>query len=100
MTSSHSRLINELSSSTSIISLRYILPEILTDESAANNTIIWKFHTLGHVITIYGSLSNFGSRLHRMCLNKSKFALASDLMPSKYDLKDDSINNVNDNNEK
>ena len=57
-----------------------------------------KFQALGYV-TIYGSLFDSSSRLHKVCIDKSKFDLTLDLMLSKCDLKDDSMNNVNDNHE-
>ena len=74
------------------------MPEIPIDRSVANHTVIFKFQFLRHV-TIYGSLSNSSSWLHKVCLDKSKFAPAIDLMLSKCDLKDDTMNNINDNHE-
>lgn len=58
----------------SSVSLRYSLPEILTNTSAIK-TVNLKFLTLGHIVNVYGSLSDVaGSGLHRVCLDKCKFA--------------------------
>ena len=98
MATCHSRLIDKLFSSISIISLRHIMPEILINGSIANHTIIFKFQALEHVM-VYNWLSDSSSGLYKVCLDKSKFTLTLDLMMSKCDLKNDTMNNINDNHE-
>ncbi|XP_061355642.1 F-box protein SKIP22-like [Gastrolobium bilobum] len=67
------------SGSSSMISLRYTLPEILN--SGASQTVNLKFQTLGHLVNVCGSLSDdAGSRLHVVHLDKCKFARPVKLM--------------------
>lgn len=64
---------------SSMISLRYTLPEILTNGSS--HTVNLKIQTLGHLVNVCGSLfDDVGSKLHRVCLDKCKFARPLGLM--------------------
>ncbi|KAJ7967605.1 F-box protein SKIP22-like [Quillaja saponaria] len=72
---------------SSTLSLRYTLPVILYDGSGANESVCLKFQSLGHFVNIYGSLSNGGLGLYRVCLDKSKFARTIDLMRANSDSK-------------
>ncbi|MED6156879.1 hypothetical protein PIB30_018450 [Stylosanthes scabra] len=72
----------------SSISLRYTLPEILTSDSGVSRTVLLKFQTLGHLVNVYGSLSDdAGSGVHRVSLDKRKFAKPLELMLSNFESK-------------
>jgi F-box protein 7 len=78
MAISCSHLVDNMSSS-SMISLRYTLPEILTNGSS--HSVNLKIQTLGNFVNVYGSLSDdVGSRVHRVYLDKSRFARPLELM--------------------
>ncbi|WJX14871.1 hypothetical protein P8452_05078 [Trifolium repens] len=78
MAISCSHLVDNMSSS-SMISLRYTLPEILTNGSSHSVTL--KIQTLGSFVNVYGSLSDdVGSRVHSVYLDKSRFARPLELM--------------------
>ncbi|RDX79380.1 F-box protein SKIP22, partial [Mucuna pruriens] len=64
---------------SSVISLRYSLPEILAN--GASHSVNLKFQTLGHFVNVCGSLSDdVGSRLHCVCLDKRKCSKPLELM--------------------
>ncbi|XP_020239863.1 F-box protein SKIP22 [Cajanus cajan] len=64
---------------SSVVSLRYTLPEILTN--GASHSVNIKFQTLGHFVNVCGSLSDdVGSRLHCVCLDKRKCVRPLELM--------------------
>ncbi|RZB43781.1 F-box protein SKIP22-like [Glycine soja] len=64
---------------SSVISLRYALPEILAN--GASHSVNLKFQTLGHFVNVCGSLSDdVGSRLHFVCLDKRKYVRPLELM--------------------
>ncbi|KEH22785.1 F-box SKIP22-like protein [Medicago truncatula] len=72
MAISISHLIDDMSSS-SMISLRYTLPEILTNGSS--HSLNLKIQTLGHFVNVYGSLyDDVGSSVHMVYLDKCRFA--------------------------
>ncbi|KAK7379026.1 hypothetical protein VNO80_04478 [Phaseolus coccineus] len=76
---------------TSMISLRYTLPEILVN--GASHSVNLKFQTLGHFVSVCGSLSDdTGSRLHYICLDRRKYVRPLELMPANSESK----GNVND----
>ncbi|KAK7334694.1 hypothetical protein VNO80_26455 [Phaseolus coccineus] len=57
---------------SSMLSLRYTLPEILVD--GGSHSVNLKFQTLGHFVNVCGGLSDdTGSRLHYVCLDKRKY---------------------------
>lgn len=75
---------SEWPSTAVTMSLSYTLPEILNMN--ANNvieSIVLKFQSLGHFVNVYGCLVGGDSGLHRICLNKSKFAPIIDLVWTK-----------------
>ncbi|XP_057736001.1 F-box protein SKIP22-like [Arachis stenosperma] len=77
------------SASASSISLRYTLPEILTSDSGVSRTVLLKFQTLGHLVNVYGSLfDDAGSEVHRVSLDKRKFAKPLKLMLGNFESKD------------
>ena len=56
---------------SSMISLRYTLPEILVD--GGSHSVNLKFQTLGHFVIVCGGLSDdSGWRLHHVCLDKGE----------------------------
>ncbi|QCE08429.1 F-box protein SKIP22-like [Vigna unguiculata] len=64
---------------SSVISLRYALPEILVN--GASHSVNLKFQTLGHFVNVCGSLSDdTGSRLHYVCLDRRKYVRPLELM--------------------
>lgn len=80
MAISCSNLVDDMSSSSSsMISLRYTLPEILTNGSS--HAVNLKIQTLGNFVNVCGSLcDDAGSRVHRIYLDKSRFAKPLELM--------------------
>ncbi|XP_020228984.1 F-box protein SKIP22 [Cajanus cajan] len=71
---------------SSVVSLRYTLPEILTN--GTSHSVNLKFQTLGHFVNVCGSLSDdVGSRLHYVCLDKRKCARPLELMLSNSESK-------------
>ena len=57
---------------SSVISLRYTLPEILAN--GASHSVNLKFQTLGHFVNVCGSLSDdVRSMLHFVCLDTRKY---------------------------
>ncbi|KAI4298595.1 hypothetical protein L6164_032134 [Bauhinia variegata] len=83
-----SHLLDEWPSTATTITLRYALPEILTNGSGGTDSVVLKFQSLGQFVNIYGSLSDGGSGLHRVCLDKYKFARALEMMLLKSELND------------
>ncbi|KAK7372777.1 hypothetical protein VNO80_06165 [Phaseolus coccineus] len=64
---------------SSMISLRYTLPQILVD--GGSHSVNLKFQTLGHFVNVCGGLSDgSGSRLHYVYLDKSKYVRPLKLM--------------------
>jgi len=64
---------------SSMISLRYAVPEILVN--GASHSVNLKFQTLGHFVNICGSLSDdTGSRLHCVSLDRRKYVRPLELM--------------------
>ncbi|XP_027366064.1 F-box protein SKIP22-like [Abrus precatorius] len=75
------------SNSSSMLSLWYTLPEIMTN--GASHSVNLKFQTLGHLVNVCGSLSDdSGSRLHMVFLDKCKFARPLELMLANSESKD------------
>jgi F-box protein 7 len=69
------------------VSLRYTLPELLGYGGYCNfgnvvESVVLKFQSLGHLVTIYGSLAKGGSGLYRVCLNENRFVPAISLANS------------------
>ncbi|KAI4295798.1 hypothetical protein L6164_035805 [Bauhinia variegata] len=91
-----SHLLDEWPSTALTITLRYTLPEILTNGSGATDSVVLKFQSLGQFVNVYGSLSDGGSGLHRVCLDKCKFARVLELMLLRSK---DSMNDRNENRE-
>ncbi|GAU14966.1 hypothetical protein TSUD_47610 [Trifolium subterraneum] len=90
-----SHLVDNMSSS-SMISLRYTLPEILTN--GLSRSVNLKIQTLGNFVNVYGSLSNdVGSRVHKVYLDKCRFARPLELMMLSNSESNASVSaNVND----
>ncbi|CAK8573814.1 unnamed protein product [Lathyrus sativus] len=66
-------------SSSSMISLRYTLPEIVS--KGLSHAVGLKIQTLGNFVNVYGSLcDDVGSRVHRVYLDKFRFAKPLELM--------------------
>ncbi|KAL5070265.1 hypothetical protein RYX36_021152 [Vicia faba] len=66
-------------SSSSMISLRYTLPEIVT--KGLSHAVDLKIQTVGNFVNVYGSLvDDVGSRVHRVYLDKFRFAKPLELM--------------------
>ncbi|RZB91459.1 B3 domain-containing protein [Glycine soja] len=64
---------------SSVISLRYALPEILANGDS--HSVNFKFQTLGHFVNVCGSLSDdVRSRLHFVCLDKCKYVRPLEFM--------------------
>ncbi|KAK7390990.1 hypothetical protein VNO78_19256 [Psophocarpus tetragonolobus] len=64
---------------SSVISLKYSLPEILAN--GASHSVSLKFQTLGHFVNVCGSLTeDVGSRLHCVCLDKRKYVRPLEFM--------------------
>ncbi|CAL0316326.1 unnamed protein product [Lupinus luteus] len=75
--------------SGSTVSFRYSLPEILISSSDIK-TVVLKFPTLGHLVHVYGSLSDVhGSGLPEVCLDKCKYARPLENMLKNSESKDD-----------
>ncbi|OIW12844.1 hypothetical protein TanjilG_24777 [Lupinus angustifolius] len=73
----------------STMSFRYSLPEILNNCSDIK-AVILKFPTLGHLVNVYGSLSDVpGSGLPEVCLDKCKYARPLENMLKNSESKDD-----------
>lgn len=80
---SSSHLIDDMSSS-SMICLRYTLPEILTNGSP--HSLNLKIQTLGHFVNVYGSLyDDVGSSVHRVYLDKYRFSKPLKFMLSNFE---------------
>ncbi|KAI6701515.1 hypothetical protein NL676_015839 [Syzygium grande] len=65
------------------ISLQYSLPELVVDGTQSLNmpeSVVLKFQSLGHFITVYGSLAKAKSGLRRICLDERRFAPIIDVM--------------------
>ncbi|XP_004496864.1 F-box protein SKIP22-like [Cicer arietinum] len=78
MAISCSHLLDDCSSS-SMISLRYTLPEILTNGSS--HAVNLKIQKLGNFVNVCGSLcDDVGSRVHRVYLDKCRFAKPLEFM--------------------
>ncbi|PNY17474.1 F-box protein skip22-like [Trifolium pratense] len=97
MAISCSHLVDGMSSS-SMISLRYTLPEILTNANGLSHSVNLKIQTLGNFVNVYGSLSDdVGSRVHRVYLDKCRFARPLELMLSNSESNDSvSVNDDGD----
>ncbi|XP_058739216.1 F-box protein SKIP22-like [Vicia villosa] len=71
--------IGDVSSSSSMISLRYTLPEIVS--KGLSHAVNLKIQTLGNFVNVYGSLlDDVGARVHRVYLDKFRFAKPLKLM--------------------
>ncbi|XP_028767752.1 F-box protein SKIP22-like [Neltuma alba] len=90
----YSNILDHGPSTTSTLSVRYSLPEILTNGSDSTETVVLKFQNLGHFVNVYGSLSVGGSGLCRVVIDKRKFAPALGLMLAKSDSNDNKISSV------
>ncbi|TKY51053.1 F-box protein SKIP22 [Spatholobus suberectus] len=90
-----SHLLDDSSSAfSSVVSLRYTLPEILTN--GASHSVNLKLQTLGHFVNVCGSLSDdVGSRLHCVCLDKRKCARPLELMLANSE-SETSVNDMGD----
>ncbi|KAI9123568.1 hypothetical protein K1719_004868 [Acacia pycnantha] len=89
-----SDILDHWPSATSTLSVRYSLPEILTKDSDSIQTVVLKFQNLGHFVNVYGSLSAGGSGLHRVIIDKRKFAPALGSMLAKSDSNDNKISGI------
>ncbi|TXG64056.1 hypothetical protein EZV62_011050 [Acer yangbiense] len=69
------RIPDRFPSTNSAMSLWYTLPELFNN-SSDNSTecIVLKFHCIGDLINVYGSLAKDDPWLHKVFLNKIKFA--------------------------
>ncbi|KAK2664809.1 hypothetical protein Ddye_003383 [Dipteronia dyeriana] len=69
------RIPDRFPSTNSAMSLWYTLPELFNN-SSDNSTecIVLKFHCIGDLINVYGSLAKDDPWLHKVFLNKNKFA--------------------------
>ncbi|KAK4789824.1 hypothetical protein SAY86_017128 [Trapa natans] len=70
------------------VSLFYTLPELLADGSNEVETVVLKFQSIGHYLTVYGSLAKGKSGLHRICLDEYRFVPTIHLMWANCDKKD------------
>ncbi|KAK1558540.1 hypothetical protein Q3G72_003513 [Acer saccharum] len=65
------RIPDQWPSTNSAMSLWYTLPELLNHSTEC---IVLKFHCIGDLINVYGSLAKDDPWLHKLFLNKNKFA--------------------------
>ncbi|OWM79138.1 F-box protein SKIP22-like [Punica granatum] len=70
------------------VSLLYSLPELLADGSNEVESVNLKIQSIGHYLTVYGSLAKGKSGLYRICLDEYRFAPTIDLMWANCDKKD------------
>lgn len=70
------------------VSLYYTLPELLADGSNDVEDVVLKFQSVGHYLTVYGSLAKGKSGLHRICLDEYRFAPTIDLIWANCDKED------------
>ncbi|XP_030522849.1 F-box protein SKIP22-like [Rhodamnia argentea] len=71
-------------SSAFTMSLRYSLPVLVSRQSVnMPESVVLKFQSLGHFITIYGYLAKVKSGLRRICLDERRFAPTIDVMLAK-----------------
>ncbi|XP_054777581.1 F-box protein SKIP22-like [Prosopis cineraria] len=89
-----SNILDQWPSATSTLSVRYTLPDILTNDSDSTRTVVLKFQSLGHFVNVYGSLSVGGSGLHRVSFDKRKFAPPVELMLGKSGSNDNTNSGV------
>lgn len=86
---------NDDVSSSSMISLRYTLPEIVS--KGLSHAVDLKIQTLGNFVNVYGSLfDDVGSRVHRVYLDKFRFAKPLELMLANSEPSASVSVNVND----
>jgi F-box protein 7 len=89
-------LADEWPSNVLSVSLWYTLPELLGHDYCNFGNVVesvcLKFQSLGHLVTIYGSLAKGGSGLHRVCLNENRFVPAISLANR------DSVDSINEEN--
>jgi F-box protein 7 len=89
-------LADEWPSHSFTISLWYTLPELLgngyCNSGNVVESVVLKFNSLGHLVTIYGSLAKGGPGVYRACLNENRFVPAISLAYS------DSVDSINEEN--
>ncbi|XP_039173286.1 F-box protein SKIP22-like [Eucalyptus grandis] len=69
------------------MTLQYSLPELVarTQGLHVSESVVLKFESLGHFISVYGRLAKAKLALRRVCLNERRFAPIIDVMRVKGD---------------